>query len=146
MANLKQSLAAARSRARLSKEEMLRTGVSYVAAGVLGVMQKPNERGEIPIAKASIMGVPGTVVVAGVAKGIAMFAPGSFGTAANGFADAAAIISIANFAQGHTVNGMSGHRRSSASRRAAAARLERELSSRLDHDDDERELAALEND
>lgn len=149
---LRQSIATARSRVRISEQEARRSGAAYVAAGIIGVASKPAENGEVMMKKLSFWGIPGTAMLAILAKGGGSFASGDVADYLNGVGDAAAIIAIANFASGREVAGMagedevSGRRRRRAPRSASrgAARLEEELSARVD--DLDSELAALEAD
>lgn len=147
-ATLRQSIATARSKVRISEQEARRTGAAFVSAGIIGVTSKPNERGEVMMNKLSFWGIPGTAMLAIIAKGGATFATGDGADYLNGIGDAAAIIAISNFASGREVAGMSGDDQEMSGRRRRvgagrdAARLERELSSRMSDVDEE--LAALE--
>ncbi len=145
-ATLRQTIAATRSRVRISESEARRTGAAFVGAAVIGIASKPDDRGEILMKKLEVFGLPGSVVLAILAKGGASFMSGDTADYMNGLGDAAAIIAISKFAQGQDVSGMdvagarSRRRRGGGSRRDIE-RLESELSSRVD--DIDRELAAL---
>ena len=145
---LRQAVTSARSRVRVSEQEARRSGAAYVSAAVIGIASKPNDRGEVVMSKLSFWGVPGTAMLALLAKGGGSFATGEMADYLNGMGDAAAIIAIANFTQGREVAGgdVEGvrSRRRGASRARGAERLESELSTRLD--DIDAELAALEAD
>lgn len=145
---LRQAVTSARSRVRVSEQEARRSGAAYVSAAVIGIASKPNDRGEIVMSKLSFWGVPGTAMLALLAKGGGSFATGEMADYLNGLGDAAAIIAIANFTQGREVAGADVEgvrsRRRGASRARGAERLESELSTRLD--DIDAELAALEAD
>jgi len=145
---LRQAVTSARSRVRVSEQEARRSGAAYVSAAVIGIASKPNDRGEVVMSKLSFWGVPGTAMLALLAKGGGSFATGEMADYLNGAGDAAAIIAIANFTQGREVAGADVEgvrsRRRGASRARGAERLESELSTRLD--DIDAELAALEAD
>ena len=145
---LRQAVTSARSRVRVSEQEARRSGAAYVSAAVIGIASKPNDRGEVVMSKLSFWGVPGTAMLALLAKGGGSFATGETADYLNGMGDAAAIIAIANFTQGREVagGGVEGvrSRRRGASRARGAERLESELTGRLD--DIDAELAALEAD
>lgn len=145
---LRQAVTSARSRVRVSEQEARRSGAAYVSAAVIGIASKPNDRGEVVMSKLSFWGVPGTAMLALLAKGGGSFATGEMADYLNGVGDAAAIIAIANFTQGREVAGADVEgvrsRRRGASRARGAERLESELSTRLD--DIDAELAALEAD
>lgn len=145
---LRQAVTSARSRVRVSEQEARRSGAAYVSAAVIGIASKPNDRGEVVMSKLSFWGVPGTAMLALLAKGGGSFATGETADYLNGVGDAAAIIAIANFTQGREVAGADVEgvrsRRRGASRARGAERLESELSTRLD--DIDAELAALEAD
>lgn len=145
---LRQAVTSARSRVRVSEQEARRSGAAYVSAAVIGIASKPNDRGEVVMSKLSFWGVPGTAMLALLAKGGGSYATGEMADYLNGMGDAAAIIAIANFTQGREIAGgdVEGvrSRRRGASRARGAERLESELTGRLD--DIDAELAALEAD
>ena len=145
---LRQAVTSARSRVRVSEQEARRSGAAYVSAAVIGIASKPNDRGEVVMSKLSFWGVPGTAMLALLAKGGGSFATGETADYLNGMGDAAAIIAIANFTQGREVAGADVEgvrsRRRGARRARGAERLESELTGRLD--DIDAELAALEAD
>jgi len=143
-ATLRQSVTAARSRMRMSEQEARRSGAAYVAAAVIGVTSKPNDRGEVLLSKLSFGGVPGTAMLALLAKGGSTFASGDVADYLNGVGDAAAIVAIANFTSGREVAGVEGRRRRAMRGDGGSRRLERELSERMS--DVDAELAALERD
>lgn len=129
--SLRQSAAMSRLRSRVSDQEARRTGAAYASAVALGIMSKPKEgETESTLDKASVFGLPGSVVVALVAKAGATFADGDVADYLNGIGDAGAIIALSQFARGETVAGtlpaVSG--RPSGNRAAA---LERAIRRRL---------------
>ncbi len=148
-AALKSTAAAARSKLRLSESEMRRSASAFVSAGVIGVMSRaPEGGGAPPLSKLAFWGIPGTAVLAVVAKGGASFATGDSADYLNGLGDAAAIVSIASFTSGRDIAGLSGvddsqelsgrRRRGSSGR--TAEQLEAEIRRRLEA---EEELAAI---
>lgn len=146
-ATMKQALAGARSRIRVSEAEMERTGAAYVSAVVIGIGSKGHSGQPPMMSKLSFAGVPGTIVLALLAKGGASFASGTVGNILNGVGDAASIIGIAKFVEGADIAGMAGADDEVSGRRrrkeaAAARRLEERLSQRMSNDD--RELESLE--
>lgn len=140
-ATLRQSLTTVRSRMRIEESEGRRSGAAYASAAVIGILSKPNDSGEVMLRKLEFWGMPGSVTLALAAKAGATFATGDMVDYLNGIGDAAAIVAIANFVQGRTVEGVEGHGRTRAQIEEALRRRLRQ-SETVDEDLDA-ELAAL---
>lgn len=144
--SMKQALQGARSRLRVSEAEAERTAAAYTAAVVIGIGSKGHGGQPPMMSKLAFAGIPGTIVLAVLAKVGAGFMTGTTANIANGVGDAAAIIGVAKFVEGTDIAGLSDSEMSGRRRRStadAARRLEERLASRLDMSADD-ELAALE--
>jgi hypothetical protein len=126
-ASLRQSLTSARSRMRITEAEARRTGAAYASAFVLGRLSVPTASGEpAPLSKLQVLGMPGTVTAAVLAKLGATFMDGSTADYLNGVGDAAAIMALADFARGREVAGMGAAPRA-ANPEAVEAAIRRKL-------------------
>lgn len=140
MSSPKAALSSLRSRIRVDRQEAMRSGSAYAAAGVIGLMEAGGQMDRLPDA----FGLPKTVTLAILGKVGGSYASGDIAAGLNGLGDAAAIIAIRDFARGMTVSGANDYGREGARRRRiTAADLERRLADRLAPDELADVLAAL---
>lgn len=146
MANYKQMAERARKSAAAAKADGARMLGMMGGAAVIGLMVKSGAVDRLPD-----IGVPKTLVLAGIGKAVGYNMNGTIGEAADGIGNAAAVVAIFQWTTGQTVSGASmagnGGANSLDRERAIAKQLERATRRQLagggDDDDGIGDLEAL---